>query len=104
MALAFQVAMAVIAYVRRFWGSTGILTTAAALGLTDVDALTVSMSRPEAGLDVNLAARAIVVGILANTLLKLGISVIVGGSTYRRRSGAGLVALAVGTTVSLLWL
>lgn len=104
MAIAFQVAIAIIAYVRRFWGTAGVLTTAAALGLTDVDALTVSMSRPEAGLDATLAARAIVVGILANTLLKLGISVLVGRAAYRRRAGAGLVALAVGTTASLLWL
>jgi uncharacterized membrane protein (DUF4010 family) len=104
MALAFQAAMAVIAYVRRFWGTAGVLTTAAALGLTDVDALTVSMSRHEAGLDATLAARAIVVGILANTLLKLGISVLVGRATYRRRAVTGLVALAAGATASLLWL
>jgi uncharacterized membrane protein (DUF4010 family) len=81
-----------------------VLTTAAALGLTDVDALTVSMSRHEAGLDATLAARAIVVGILANTLLKLGISVLVGRATYRRRAVTGLVALAAGATASLLWL
>jgi hypothetical protein len=39
----------------------------------------------------------------ASTLLKLGISVLVGRATYRRRAGAGLVALAAGATASLLW-
>jgi uncharacterized membrane protein (DUF4010 family) len=101
MAVAFQVAMTTIAFVRQRWGLPGIFATAAALGLTDVDALTVSMSRQESLLDASIAARAITIGILANTLMKLGIAVVLGRASFRRRASVGLVALAAGTTAGL---
>jgi uncharacterized membrane protein (DUF4010 family) len=48
-----------------------LLVAGAVLGLTDVDALTLSMARGTAsGIDPQLAARAITVGILANCGLK----------------------------------
>jgi uncharacterized membrane protein (DUF4010 family) len=102
MSVAFQAAMTVITLVRQQWGMPGLFTTAAALGLTDVDALTVSMSRPAALLDAGIAARAIVVGILANTLMKLGIAVVLGRAAFRRRTSVGLLALAAGTTAGLI--
>ncbi len=101
MAVAFQVAMTLIAWVRQYWGVPGLFATAAALGLTDVDALTVSMSRQQALLDASIAARAITVGILANTFMKLGIAVVLGRSSFRRRTSIGLAALAAGTTAGL---
>ncbi|HEY6827162.1 MAG TPA: MgtC/SapB family protein [Gemmatimonadaceae bacterium] len=104
MAIAFQVGMTLIALVRQYWGLPGVFATAAALGLTDVDALTVSMSRQEALLDADIAARAIAVGILANTVMKLGIAVVLGRSAFRRRTSVGLVALAAGTVAGLVWL
>jgi len=104
MAIAFQVSMTLIALVRQYWGLPGVFATAAVLGLTDVDALTVSMSRQAALLDADIAARAIAVGILANTVMKLGIAVVLGRSSFRRRTSVGLVALAAGTVAGLVWL
>ena len=101
MAVAFQAAMAIIAWVRQYWGVAGVFATAAVLGLTDVDALTVSMSRQQAALDAGIAARAITVGILANTLMKLGIALVLGRASFRRRASVGLAALAAGTAVGL---
>lgn len=103
MAIAFQVAMIVVTLVRRQWGTAGVFTTAAALGLTDMDALTVSMSRSDATLTAVTAARAIAIGILANTLMKLVIAIVVGRATYRRRAAVGLVSLAVGSLAGLLF-
>jgi uncharacterized membrane protein (DUF4010 family) len=102
MAVAFQVAMIAIAYVRKTWGTPGVYATAAALGLTDVDALTVSMSRHEAALAVSIAAHAIAIGILSNTILKLSIVVALGQSTFRRRAAIGLAALGVASAVGLI--
>jgi uncharacterized membrane protein (DUF4010 family) len=102
MAIAFQVAMVLISLVQRAWGTAGVYTTAAVLGLTDVDALTVSMSRPEAALLPSIAAHAIAIGILANTLLKLAVAVTLGRLTFRRRAAIGLVSLAVGSAAGLL--
>jgi uncharacterized membrane protein (DUF4010 family) len=102
MAIAFQVAMLLIAFVQRAWGTAGVYTTAGVLGLTDVDALTVSMSRPEASLPVSTAAHAIAIGILANTLLKLAVAIVLGRLTFRRRAAIGLASLAIGSAAGLL--
>jgi uncharacterized membrane protein (DUF4010 family) len=102
MALAFQAAMIAVTFAQRLWGSTGVYTGATILGLTDVDALTVSMSRQQASLATNVAAHAIVVGVLTNTILKLAVATIVGRAAYRRRTAVGLAALAASTAVGLL--
>jgi uncharacterized membrane protein (DUF4010 family) len=102
MAIAFQVAILVIAGVQRVWGNVGVFAGAVALGVTDVDALTVSMSRPEASVAVDVAARAIAIGILVNTLLKLLIAASFGRGSYRRRTTASLAGLALGSAAGLL--
>jgi len=102
MAIAFQVAILVIAGVQRAWGNVGVFAGAVALGVTDVDALTVSMSRPEASVAVDVAARAIAIGILVNTLLKLLIAASFGRGSYRRRTTASLAGLALGSAAGLL--
>jgi uncharacterized membrane protein (DUF4010 family) len=102
MAVAFQLALMAVQLVQQLWGATGVLTTAALLGLTDMDALTLSMSRLGQQGEVSLAARAIAVGILSNTGLKLGLAAS-GSSDYRRVGVAGLLALGAGSALGL-WL
>ena len=102
MAVAFQVAMIAIAFVQKTWGTPGVYATAAALGLTDVDALNVAMSRRESGLLAATAARAIAIGILSNTFLKLTVVGVLGRSTFRRSAGVGLTALAAAIALGLL--
>jgi len=101
MTVAFQVAMIVITLVSQRWGTTGLFTTAGLLGLADVDALTASMARPEANLLPAIAARAIAIGILANTMLKLIVAVGLGSAVYRRRAAMGLASLAGGIVLGL---
>ena len=56
-----------------------------ALGLTDVDALTISMAQTAAtGVAAEVAARAIAAGDLMNCLLKMGLAVVLGSSQFRR--------------------
>jgi len=101
MAIAFQGAISLITYVRSAVGTPGIYASGALLGLTDVDALTVSMSRAGAELTTRVAAKAIAIGILANTLLKLTVSVALGTSLFRRVAAVGLVGLAIGSLFGL---
>lgn len=104
MALAFQAVLMIFVFVRQRWGSPGILPSAALIGLTDVDALTVSMARLGTSVDmVGLAARGIAVGILANTALKLTLTVVLGSGGFRWRAAAGLLALGVAVAGGL-WL
>ena len=101
MAVAFQVAMSAVAAVRDRWGTVGIYATAGLLGLTDVDALTMSMSRVDASLVATIASRAIAIGILANTLLKLSLSLVFGAPQFRRTAGLGLAGLGIATALAL---
>jgi uncharacterized membrane protein (DUF4010 family) len=103
MTVAFQIAMSAITVVRNEFGSIGLYGTAAALGFTDVDALTASMSAPSAGLSPELAGRVLALGVLANTFLKLGIAIALGRSRFRQMAGLGLGTLALASGAGLLF-
>ena len=83
------------------WSVKGIYSTAVVLGLTDVDALTVSMSTPSPQMVTIVAARAIAVGILANTVVKFTISAVIGSPRYRLIAGGILVAMGGVIAVAL---
>ncbi len=104
LALLFQLAMMLLALAQQIWGRTGVLTSAAALGLTDVDALTVSMCRSVAdGGTASLAAQGIAIGILSNTVLKFTLALTLGSSRFRRAVLPGFLALAAAVVLGL-WL
>jgi uncharacterized membrane protein (DUF4010 family) len=104
LALGFQAVLMLMALVRDRFGQSGVLASAALLGLTDMDALTFSMSRLAGTADLaSLAALAIAVGVLANTILKLGVVLVVGHGEFRRRAGLWLVGLAL-ASVTGVWL
>lgn len=80
-------------------GGLGVLALAAASGLVDVDALTLSMARqPELDIGVEVAANAVIVCAAVNTAAKSVITLVVGG----RRIGAIVTAAAVTTILVLL--
>ena len=102
MAVAFQVSITAISLIGSRFGATGVYGSAAVLGLTDVDALTVSMSAPASMLAADVAGRALAIGILANTLLKLTIALAIGRPRFRRAAAAGLTGLAVASAAGLV--
>lgn len=102
MALAFQASLMLISYVSNAIGASGVLASAALIGLTDMDALTLSMSRLGTTPDlVRLAARAIAIGLLGNSALKIALTIGLGTSRYRQLALAGLAALAMTGAISL---
>ena len=102
MALAFQASLMLISYVSNAIGASGVLASAALIGLTDMDALTLSMSRLGTTPDlVRLAARAIAIGLLGNSALKIALTIGLGTSRYRQLALAGLAALAITGAISL---
>ncbi len=104
LAIAFQLAMMLLALAQQVWGKAGVLTSAAALGLTDVDALTVSMCRSVAdGGTAALAAQGIAIGILSNTVLKLGLALTLGSRRFRKAVAPGFLGLAAAVVLGL-WL
>jgi len=105
MVVLFQAALMALDWVRAQFGDPGVLPLAALLGLTDMDALTVSMARLEPRSEVaRLAAQAIAVGLLSNTALKLTLAVGLGANAFRRRAGTGLALLGAATLLALVLL
>jgi uncharacterized membrane protein (DUF4010 family) len=104
LAIAFQLSLMAIDYVSENLGQYGVLASAAVLGLTDMDALTLSMNRlGDDSSQVAIAARAIAIGVIANGLLKLGLTLGLGGPGFRKLAGLGQVAM-LATTIAALWL
>ena len=103
MTLAFALVLLIVPTVERLWGRSGVFGSAAVLGLTDMDALTYSMSRLGASSgDAPLAARAIGIGLLSNTVLKLGVTLVLGSPAFRRFAGLGLLVCALSLLAGLL--
>ncbi|MBY0493424.1 MAG: DUF4010 domain-containing protein [Cyanobacteria bacterium] len=95
MAGLFQIALFVVFYARREVGDRGLMLSGFVLGLTDMDALTLSMTRSVAtGTAIDAAARAITIGIVANSLMKAGIAVVIGSAGFKWRAGGALLAMA----------
>jgi uncharacterized membrane protein (DUF4010 family) len=103
MALLFQVVLAAVFVIRERLGTAGLLASGAVVGLTDVDAVTVSMARSVAeGVAAIVGAQAIAAGMLSNTLLKLGLAVVIGRGVFRVVTAVGLAAVAGALGVTLV--
>jgi uncharacterized membrane protein (DUF4010 family) len=102
MTLMFQLVLMVIHVVEQEFGARGVLGSAAIVGLTDLDALTLAMARlgrqPEM---LVTAAKAIGIGVLSNTVFKLGVAVALGGPVFRKMAAAGLGLLALASATAL---
>jgi uncharacterized membrane protein (DUF4010 family) len=95
MAVLFQVVLMAVYLAREFWGASGVFTSAAVLGLTDVDALTMSMARGVGGAAPEVAATAIAIGVLANTAMKSGLALVFGSRVFQKIAGGALLLMLV---------
>jgi uncharacterized membrane protein (DUF4010 family) len=102
MAALFQVVLLVTAIVKSRWGSGALVATSAIVGLTDLDALTLSLARGGMGDDVQATTVALVTGILSNTLLKLVVAGTVGRGRFRLMAAGALGVVALATGVMLV--
>lgn len=94
MAVLFQVVLMAVYAARRLWGASGVFTSAAVLGLTDVDALTISMARDVARtVSAEVAATAIAIGVLTNTAMKLALSLVLGSRRFKVIAGGALALM-----------
>jgi uncharacterized membrane protein (DUF4010 family) len=102
MTVLFQVVLFAVSAVRSHWGETGLLLSGAVLGLTDVDVLTISMAKSAGGqISIPVAAQAIAIGILSNTILKLLLGAAIGRGRFRVLTPAWLALMAIGSAASI---
>lgn len=103
MTLVFQAVLMLVRFAGDAWGQTGVFGSAAVLGLTDVDALTVSMARGVAyTISLDTAAVAIAIGVLANTVLKLALALALGSPRFKKISGGTLALMSLTAAAILL--
>lgn len=98
----FQLVLFAIVAVQMRWGSGALAATAVFVGLTDLDALTLSLARTATGADTGAAATALLAGIVANTGLKLGVALVIGRGAFRRTTALALGGMALATVAALL--
>ncbi len=95
MAALFQVVLFGVHYAQSWLGESGVMAGGFLLGLTDVDALTLAMTRSvSSGTSIDLACRAILMGVIANSLMKAGIAMVVGERRFAWQTAGSLFAMA----------
>src|SRR6185295_2242185 len=76
-------------------GDAGLMGVAAVSGIADVDAITMSLAHQVGtGLDVRVAASALVLASLVNSVLKAGMAIAIAGPTAVRHVAVPLVTAA----------
>jgi uncharacterized membrane protein (DUF4010 family) len=99
----FAAVLLAVKFMRSFLSDRGLYLVAAFAGLTDVDAITLSMaSYAREGGDATVAIRSIVLATLTNTGMKLGFALVLGSRALGVRLGAATAVLAVAAVATLL--
>jgi len=99
----FQLVLFVVLAVQSRWSSNALVATSAFIGLTDLDALTLSLARSTAASTaIPTATLALATGIVSNTLLKLAVALVVGRGRFRVATSVGLGIMALAMTVGVL--
>jgi uncharacterized membrane protein (DUF4010 family) len=99
----FAVVLLAVKIVQQHFPPNGLYAVAALAGLTDVDAITLSMSEFAKGGEARIAVIAIVIASLTNTLVKCGMAFFFAGLSLGKPLLIATVAtLAAGLAVSLL--
>jgi len=102
--LVFTVVMVASKFASATWGHKGTYITALLAGSTDVDAITLTLSRMPSS---ELGPRGVAIGILlaaaSNTLVKAGMACVIGGWAFGWRVAAAFLAM-IGAGVAALLL
>jgi len=101
----FAIVLLVSQGANSWYGDSGIYATAFLSGLADVDAITLTLSALEAEGEISssVATTGIVIGAIANTLMKAGLALVLGTALLGRRVLLALGTVsAVGIAVALL--
>ncbi|MCP4048313.1 MAG: DUF4010 domain-containing protein, partial [Gammaproteobacteria bacterium] len=93
----YAVVIFVASAAQYYFGDTGLYLAGALAGLTDVDAIALSMANlaQQDPTSSSVAARTIVIAVVSNTMVKCGMAIWLGSSTMRRTMIPITVVLAL---------
>ena len=93
----YTLILLLVSYTSEYFGNSGILISSVIAGLTDIDAITISVSKlTNVSLTMNVAQNAILLATISNTLVKIGIAIWAGSKELRKHIfiGYGIIFLA----------
>jgi uncharacterized membrane protein (DUF4010 family) len=100
----FAIVLVIVALARRFLPPSGMYVVAGLAGLTDMDAITLSMANyARDGGAADVAARSITIAALSNTLVKGGMVLALGSAALKRRIVIGVAAVVIVGVVGLIF-
>lgn len=108
-ALKFGLIFAAIIFVSRaaqhYLGDSGVFIAAGLAGLTDVDAITLSMANLSRGgsISESTAAVSILIAVVVNTIVKAGIAISLGALALRRYTIPGFAAVLATGLALIVW-
>ena len=93
----FAVVIFIASAAQAYFGNTGLYVAGALTGLTDVDAIALSMANLAQSDPANAgpAARTIVIAVISNTMVKCGMAIWLGAPSLRRTMVPITIALAL---------
>ena len=92
-----------VAYANNVFGEEGIYVASGIAGLSDVDAITISVSKLAMGsISMISAQNAILIATLSNTLVKIGISLWAGSQELRKYIFLGYGAIFIAGVIGFL--
>jgi uncharacterized membrane protein (DUF4010 family) len=101
-AVLFAVVLVLVKLAPQYFPGSGIYLVAALAGLTDMDAITLSMAEYAKGGDVHGAAIAIVIAAASNTAVKCGFVSLIGGASMRRLIFPATIATLIAGFATIL--
>lgn len=101
-ALLFAAVLLAVKLVETYLPARGLLAVAALAGLTDVDAITLSVAQPGARVAAGAAVTAIAVAAASNTLVKCGMTVALGSRELARHVSAATAGVLAAGALGLL--
>jgi uncharacterized membrane protein (DUF4010 family) len=101
-ALLFAAVLLAVEGVERYFPPSGLYVVAALAGLTDVDAITLSVARPSATVTAGTAVAAIGIAAASNTVVKCGMTALVGSAGLRRHVTVATAALLAGVALAVV--
>ena len=81
----YTVILLLVSYANENLGEKGTLISSAIAGFSDIDAITISISKLAGeSLDLRISAFAILIAVISNTLIKMGIGIYAGSKALRK--------------------
>ena len=100
----YRIILLVVSYANEQLGEKGLLISSAIAGLSDIDAITISVSKLAGRtLDLSIAANALLVATIANTVVKMGIGIWAGSKSLRKYLYVGYGVIFLSALIALLF-